>query len=231
MKPYFRDWTNMQYSQGKTFVAPRTLLRAQKALYFPNLRGYTLADSRGTSDTTAVLAGKISVVSVHSNTWAEQQTHTFVRGGEVENALKYYSAEMTEVGVQSVEINIEEDWMKAGLIRLFLPSLRKRVEREKWGRYFVVRRGVGLEVREELGLVNEKVGYVYLVDESCKIRWAGSGVAEYMEKEGLIMGLRKLVLARRVEGEKRKGMGPVEGKVAAETFGEKESRALAGAGA
>ena len=43
--------------------------------------------------------------------------------------------------------------------------------------------------RENIGLLNDKGGYVYLVDQECKIRWAGSAIAEPKEKESLVVGM------------------------------------------
>lgn len=178
----------MQYSQGKSFLAPRKLFKADKALYFPNMRGYTLQNAKEVRDTSSVLAGNVSIVNVYSGTWAERQCRTFFEGSRGQELQDL----MNEARVQKIDINIEEDWMKAGLIRLFLPNLRRTMDRVLWERYFVVRRGIGQEMREQLGMANGKVGYMYLVDESCKIRWAGSGVAEEDEREGLLAGVKRL---------------------------------------
>ena len=79
-KPYFREWTSMSAQhKGKTFLAPRSLFKADKALYFPNLRGYTLADRwKADRDTTDVLRGRLSVVVLYSGQWAQRQTESFV---------------------------------------------------------------------------------------------------------------------------------------------------------
>ena len=47
-------------------------------------------------------------------------------------------------------------------------------------------------------MMNSKVGYVYLLDENCRIRWAGSGPAEEHELEALNNGVRKLLQERRI---------------------------------
>jgi hypothetical protein len=44
-----------------------------------------------------------------------------------------------------------------------------------------------------MGLLNSQVGYVYLVDSSCKIRWAGSGHAWEGEVAGLNAAVQRLV--------------------------------------
>ena len=54
-------------------------------------------------------------------------------------------------------------------------------------------------VKEAIGLVNDKGGYVYLVDGEGRIRWAGSAVAENKEKESMVRGLRRLVQEARGE--------------------------------
>ncbi|KAL9027898.1 MAG: hypothetical protein Q9196_003656, partial [Gyalolechia fulgens] len=116
-KPYFRDWSRTKYHQGKTFTAPARIFRAEKSLYFPNMVGATLAAPKTPSDTTTVLRDRISVVSVYSGRWAELQAQSFVdekRHPELAD-LVGGGGERQEGGpwFQKVEINIEEDWMKA----------------------------------------------------------------------------------------------------------------------
>ena len=155
--------------------------------------------------TTSVLQGRTSVVSVFSGTWAERQTQSFV--GQAENAALAEEVERLKSrggaeGVQRVWVNVEEDWMKAGLIWLFLGGMKRKLAQEEWGRSFVVRRGFGEEIRENIGMANGKVGYVYLVDAACRIRWAGSGDAWEGEGEGLVGCVKRLVEGGKREKEK-----------------------------
>lgn len=83
--------------------------------------------------------------------------------------------------------------MRAALIGLFMGSLRRLLGEENWGKYFLVRRPVSDEIREAIGLLNAKVGYVYLVDKDCRIRWAGSGNSEPGERHGLVTATRRLL--------------------------------------
>jgi mitochondrial ATPase complex subunit ATP10 len=199
--PYFREWSNMRFHKGKSFLAPPRLFKADKALYFPNLHGQTLTKRKELSDTTPVLEGNVSVVSVFSSAWAEGQVATFV--AEKSNPELNKIVKESKGLAQMVHINVEENALKAMLIKLFMPSLRKRMGEANWGRYFVVRRGLTDEIREAIGLLNSKVGYVYLLDGKCRIRWAGSGICEGDEKDGLVKGLRRLVEeARERKGEK-----------------------------
>lgn len=41
-------------------------------------------------------------------------------------------------------------------------------------------------MREPLGMTNSRIGYVYLVDENLKVRWAACAEAETGEEEALI---------------------------------------------
>jgi mitochondrial ATPase complex subunit ATP10 len=41
-------------------------------------------------------------------------------------------------------------------------------------------------VREPLGMTNSRIGYVYLVDENMKVRWAACADAKAEEEEALI---------------------------------------------
>lgn len=178
----------MRYYKGKTFVAVPKLLRAMKSLYFPNLQGITLASPRKVQDTTPILQDRVSIVRVYSGTWAERQTATFTDNPE----LKQIIAE-NKGTAQEVNFNIEENPMKAFLVRLFMYRIRRQFPKEDHNNYFLVRRGVTDELAEAIGFLNSKVGYVYLVDGLSRIRWAGSGKAEDHERDGLIRCARRLV--------------------------------------
>ncbi|KAK0289336.1 Mitochondrial ATPase complex subunit atp10 [Friedmanniomyces endolithicus] len=205
-KPYFRDWSNMRFHQGKVFVAPTRLFRREVALWFPNFFGRTLVKKKvlerrmGLRDgfggygrgTTEVLTGRVSVVSLVGNAWAQRQVETFV-GGSV-NAELHALLEEHRGLVQRVEINWETNWLKWWILKLFaVPNLRRSRTVEEQGRYFLVKRGVNDIMKEALGVLNDKGGYVYLVDGECRIRWAGSAEAEDRERRSLVEGVKRLV--------------------------------------
>lgn len=203
--PYFRDWSNMRFHKGKVFVAPQRLFRADVALWFPNFFGRRLFKDDGPRDfgdgyrglgrgTTEVLRGegRVSVVSIVGNEWAERQVRTFL--GEEENPELARVMEAEEDVVKRVEINWEENWIKWWILKWFaVPGLRRRRSVEEQKKYFLVKRGVSGTMKEALGILNEKGGYVYLVDGECRIRWAGSAEATEEEKRSLVEGLKRLV--------------------------------------
>lgn len=191
-RPYFRDWGNLKFHKGKTFVAPPRPFKRDLSLFFPNLYGQTLLKSdRSPRNTTPLLQGKVSIVSVFSSMWAENQAKTFVSkesNPELESVL-----EQSKDVAQRVWINVEENTLKAWLIKMFVGGIRRNVGEPNWERYFVVRRGISDDIRENIGLLNSSVGYVYLVDSECRIRWAGSGPSEDHERDGLVKGVQRLV--------------------------------------
>jgi ATPase complex subunit ATP10 len=203
-KPYFRDWSNLRFHKGKVFVAPERLFKAETALWFPNFFGRTLrkgAERRDKKDgyrgmgrdTCDVMRGKVSLVNFVTNNWAANQTATW-RSGNLAEALRG-NLDIAQV----VEINYENNLLKYWIWRLFaLPRLRRSMPQPGLQeRYFLVRRGFNEEMKEAMGVLNEKAGYLYLVDRDCRIRWAGSAVAEEHEKESLVRGLKKLLLEAR----------------------------------
>jgi ATPase complex subunit ATP10 len=177
-------------------MSNQRLLKREKALYFPNLFGITLASPREKQNTTSLLRGKISVVSLFSSVWAEHQVITFT--GPTQNpglyeALQAGSSSSGSELAQKVDINLEENSIKAWLIRMFMWRMRRNSPAEQHKRYFLVRKGLSNGLKEAIGMMNSKVGYIYLLDDDCRIRWAGSGHAEEIEMQSLNNGVRKLV--------------------------------------
>lgn len=181
----------MSLHKGKSFLAPPGIFKADKALYFPNFQGQTLLKDKTPKDTTPLFEDKVSVVSVFSSQWAENQAATF--SSEKQNPELLEVVKSSGGMAQLVQINVEENALKAWLVRLFMGGLRKRLGKDNWHRYFLVRRGITEEMRDNIGLLNSKVGYTYLLDEHCRIRWAASGLSEGDEKESLVKGARRLV--------------------------------------
>lgn len=202
-KPYFRDFSRLSAQfKGKSWMAPSLLFRADRALHFPNMVGRTLDNPAPENNTTHVLFGNVSVVGVFSSLWAQNQASTFLNG-LIEEALDITPEEMEDMRdpltgqldlpAQRVDINVEENWMKAMLVRMFIPKLQNTVSADRWSKYFLVQKGLTPQLKNSIGYWNEKVGYVYLVDWNCRIRWAGSGNADPEERAALVKGIRKLI--------------------------------------
>jgi len=144
-------------------------------------------------DTTPPLQGKVTVLSLLNTEWAKEQCQSFV-GEDVNPELhEYLRSDAVKGLAQRAEINIEENWLKNWLIRIFMGSLRKKYPEEMHNRYFLVDKGLDDNIREALGVWNIKVGYVFLLDGHCRIRWAGNGPAREDEKKSLVNCLKRLV--------------------------------------
>jgi ATPase complex subunit ATP10 len=196
LRPYFQEWKRVDHWKGKSFVANPLLFKKEAALYFPNMWGSTLSEkgdgpNKG-RDTTPALKGKISVVGIQSGRWAEEQVDTFL--GSKENAE--LQDMLREGKCQRADINVQDNWMRA--LFVFTSVLKKQIPKEQWGRYFRVMmardvgRGLTEDIRDAMGFLNSNVGYVYLLDAECRIRWAGSGHAWPGERESLNAGIRRL---------------------------------------
>lgn len=202
-KPYFRDWSNLRFHKGKQFIANDRLFRAEHALFFPNFFGKTLRKDAVKKDakdgygglgrnTCEALEGKVSVVTIVNAMWAQDQVDTFC--SRTANPELHYLLDNAKDCAQVVGINHEETFSRWWIMQLTaLGNLRRGKSLEEQERYFMVRRGISDMMKEGLGLLNEKVGYVYLVDQENRIRWAGSAKAEPSEKESMVRGLKRLI--------------------------------------
>jgi mitochondrial ATPase complex subunit ATP10 len=186
-KPYMRDFRNLDANRGKFYLANSKLWRDGSSLYFPNLKGQTLSSS-AKQDTTTLLRDKISVVAVWSREWAKEQVKTFTEDAAIQAAI-----EESGGAAQLVDITFEEQRLYAMVMRLFQWNLKNMIPKERWSKFFVLP-GIPLDVKDSMGVANDKVGYVYLLDQNCKIRWSACGDAWEGEKESLEKGLRRLVL-------------------------------------
>ncbi|TFK26552.1 F1F0 ATP synthase assembly protein Atp10 [Coprinopsis marcescibilis] len=162
-KGYFHDLNMTRKHGGKTWIAPKVLIREDKALYLPNISGKSLLDA-SVKNTTELCYGKVSVVAMLGTKISEHHAKAFT---DLTN-----SRFTSNPHYQYIQINLQENMMKAFLVNLFLSQLRRVIPAEQHSNYLVS--GQNMEyVREAIGMTNTKVGYVYLIDENLRIRWAG----------------------------------------------------------
>lgn len=173
---YFHDFHAIRSHGGKTWRAPSTMIRQDRALYFPGIQGTSLADKQKTS-TADLLYGKVSVVCFLTSQMSEQHTKSFY-----EPTLEMYRG---DANFQLVQINLQENVLKAYLVALFVSMLRKQIPAELHATYLLSHQGLTTE-REAIRLDNKHVGYTYLVGPDGKIRWAGCGFADRDERQALV---------------------------------------------
>jgi ATPase complex subunit ATP10 len=144
----------------------------------PNIRGRTL--SAKVSDTTPlILSAPATLISIYSSLLGENQAKSF--------------ADVLLPDTPTIKINLQENPLKAGLVRLFFPNMRKQLPHSIHHRYFLVTDGLDETIKTSIGMANAYVGYSYLVDRQCRIRWAACGEASEEERESLRRCFARLV--------------------------------------
>ncbi|GAA5903687.1 hypothetical protein JCM5296_002119 [Sporobolomyces johnsonii] len=172
---YFHDYNELRHQGGKAYASPKTLIREDLALYFPDIEGISLATKEKTH-TTDLFERKVSLVVFSSFQSSDEHVNSFVRP-----AL----ADMKgEDRFQYIYINLQENSLKAFLVSMFISKLRKTVPVEQQPTYLLSHQSLEY-LREPLGMPNKHVGYVFLVDWNKKIRWAGCSWATVDEEEAL----------------------------------------------
>lgn len=159
------------------------------------MQGLTLASPKEAKDTTTVLRGKISIVSIFSNRYADTHVDSFLdaqKNPKLEKVLRSGGQD-----VQRIYINVPDNRMLLWLVRFCMSSIKKSYPETEHDRYFLVRDGFDDQLKEAIGIMNKVVGYVYLVDADCRIRWAGSGNALPEELTTMNLALQKLISEQR----------------------------------
>ncbi|KAH8987837.1 ATP10 protein-domain-containing protein [Lactarius akahatsu] len=160
---YFYDLHMTRVHGGKTWMAPNVLIREDIAA----LRAHT----------TQLCAGKVSVIAMLSTKISELHATSYTKTLN----SKYQGHPV----YQYVQINLQENILKSILVNIFLSSLRSKIPLDQHTRYLVSRQNMEY-LREPLGMTNSRIGYVYLVDENLKVRWAACADAKEEEEEALI---------------------------------------------
>jgi ATPase complex subunit ATP10 len=174
-KGYFSDLNATRTHGGKTWIAPTVLIRQDKALYFPDIAGKSLATGQ-TTHTSTLCAGCISVVAILSTKISEFHIQGFADA--TNQRFGRHPA------YRFVQINLQENLLKSFLVSLFTSSIRSAVPPHLRPTYLVS--GQNMEYnRAPLGMANGRVGYVYLVDADLKIRWGGCADAKPEEARAL----------------------------------------------
>ncbi|KAG9007747.1 Mitochondrial ATPase complex subunit atp10 [Tulasnella sp. JGI-2019a] len=159
---------------GKTWIAPKVLIREDKSLYLPDIAGKSL--TKENVHTTTLCKDHISIVTISSTQIGDDQIKSFTE--TVEKVYKLYRR------FKFIQINLQENFLKSALVSLSAGNLRSMTPLHLHPTYIHSSQNMEM-VREAMGLENKHLGYVYLVDENAKIRWAGCGFAIEDEKKAL----------------------------------------------
>ena len=179
-----------QKTKGKLFIAPVSYWKEDKALCFPHLIG-TAMDGTKQQNIEDMLRGKTSIVRLFSTASGDKLSSSYFQGIVDDNKKTDYLTEadarlsLNDSNVQIIEVNLVENAVKSALVKT-LARWANRVPSWRQPFYFECSRGQWpFSVREELFCNNVFSGYVFLVDQQLKIRWAACGEATPSEKEAL----------------------------------------------
>ncbi|CDS04784.1 hypothetical protein LRAMOSA07314 [Lichtheimia ramosa] len=176
-KSYFADAHEMRQHGGKMYIASDKLIKAEKAGYMPDFEGTNL--QKKPIHTTDLLAGKISLMSFVYAKYGESHVNSFV-----DPFLKHFG---NNPDVQLVEVNVQENLLKQWLLKAFVPSIRKNLPEERHANYVLLLQDIS-RIRKMLDMTNQYIGYVFLVDEQCRVRWTAHGEAT-QEEIGHMLGM------------------------------------------
>ncbi|KTW26963.1 hypothetical protein T552_02454 [Pneumocystis carinii B80] len=180
-KSYLDDFQEMKYHQGKKWIAPNYLFNKDQALYIANFYGRTLLNV--TANTTPFIeSSAASLVSIFSSKSGEEHIKSFL-------TPKLY---LEASNLKFIYINLQENFLKAMLVRLFSKNIKNSISKEYHNTYFFINK-LPKDIKENMLITNIYVGYIYLVDNQCRIRWAGCGNATTEEKENLVICSQKLI--------------------------------------
>lgn len=180
---------------GKFFNAPPAYWKAERALYFANFCGETLASS-DVKGTTSTLKGKVSIVRVYTSMVGDKSSRAFFNTAEDGDFLGmegYARFQKTYPLAQIVDVNITENGLKALFVKMSKGALRKQIHPDRHDKYFIVpRKTIVLDILEQLHMDNTYGGFVYVLDADAKVRWAACGVADESERAVLWRTVRGL---------------------------------------
>lgn len=174
-----KSFTN---TNGKIFNAPISYFKLDKALYFPNFIAKSLQGTeRQIHD---MFKDKVSLVRVFSTVSGEQCTESFLKHDEVDYLKDYEQFISRFPHSQIIDINIPHGWAKSLIVNIVKGSIKRSLPETRRDNYFVVPEKLfSYDIKQELNCDNSCSGYIYLVDQNGKIRWAASGYSDEKEQQ------------------------------------------------
>ncbi|KAG2183928.1 hypothetical protein INT44_008939 [Umbelopsis vinacea] len=190
-KSYFADAHEMREHNGKLFEASHKLIRAEKALYMPDFEGQNFKKEK--IHTSDLLHGKITLMSFVLAQYAEQHVNTFIN--------PFLTAFKDRKDIQLVELNVQENLLKQYLMKALMGTIKKNTPLERQDNYLLLFKDIS-RLRRYLAMSNQYIGYVFLVDENCKVRWTAHGIATPQEIQNLI-GMTKFLADKKAAVEEK----------------------------
>ncbi|KAI8054962.1 ATPase assembly factor ATP10 [Gilbertella persicaria] len=174
-KSYFADVHEMRQHGGKMYFANTQLVKPEKAGYMPNFEAQNLSSQK--INTTEKLVGKITLMTFVYAKFGEPHVETFIK--------PFMQKYKDNKDVQVVEVNVQENLLKQLLLKAFVPSIRKNLPQERKDNYCLILKDIS-RTRKYLDMTNQYIGYAFLVDQDCKVRWTAHGEATPEEVSNML---------------------------------------------
>lgn len=185
----FYDSKSFTNTQGKIFLPPISFFKQDKALYFPNFEAYTLAKNK--RKLYDLLANKVTILRLSSAIAGENCINSYVTDYLSESGYENFKTKYPHA--QIVDVNLPQTWIKGLFVSLAKNNLRKMIPPARHDNYFIVPHSLFTgEVKRTLKCDNACSGYLYILDNTGRIRWATSGIADEEETEVLWRTVRAL---------------------------------------
>jgi ATPase complex subunit ATP10 len=144
------------------------LVKAEKATHVPDIPATTLSGRR--VSIRDVLSGRVSLL-----------TACFVQFGQ-KHVDSYTQHLLSQV--QHVELNIQENVLKRGIVYMSLPYMRHTIPKHHHDTYLLCLRNMG-DFKRRMGISNTYIGWAFLVDHEQRVRWSAHGPATLKELDAL----------------------------------------------
>ncbi|PVV02920.1 hypothetical protein BB560_002621 [Smittium megazygosporum] len=171
----FKENLHLKKFGPKLFEATAELIPEKRALYMPRLQCKSLLGNQ--QEISLFLKGKISLVVFEFAKFAEPHAKSYIEPFE--------SIFKENPKVNLVQLNIEENMLKAFILKTFLGYIRATIPKYRQNSYFTHFGSINT-IKQQLGIANKFLGYCFLVDKNTKIRWYANGLATKQEQETLI---------------------------------------------
>ncbi|CEI97699.1 hypothetical protein RMCBS344292_11826 [Rhizopus microsporus] len=156
-KSYFHDANEMKEHGGKMYYASTQLMKPEKTGYMPDFETQDLSKNR--VHTTDRLHDKITLMTFALTQFGLDHTRTF--------ANPFWE----KYGNKTKDIQ---------LLEAFVTRALKGLPKERQDNVLLLYKDIS-RVRPYLDMTNKHIGYVYLIDENCKVRWTAHGNATQEE--------------------------------------------------
>ncbi|KAL6450132.1 ATP10 Mitochondrial ATPase complex subunit ATP10 [Candida maltosa Xu316] len=169
---------SFQNTKGKIFTPPISYFKQDKSLYFPDFIAKTLTG--GSRSLYEALDDKISIITLSSAVTGEQCVRSYFKvDGKDYYSTDYETFKEEYPKVQIIDINMPQSWIKGFIMNMGKGGLKKSLgDESRFKNYFILPSHImSAEIKEKLHCDNQCSGYIYIVDNMGKLRWATSGMA------------------------------------------------------